>query len=105
MLGKKTSLYTFFPFYLIQSHETQTNQSHFKMYFTTQNSCTYILASSGLETQLTEAVGDGECYHLMLLYAYHISIFFLQLAAQRSLLRNIPAPQMRSKKSQVAMGE
>lgn len=52
------------------------NQSHFKMYFTTQNSCMYILASSGLEAQLTEAVGDGECYHLMLFYAYHISMFF-----------------------------
>lgn len=52
------------------------NQSHFKMYFTTHNSCTYILDSSGLEAQLTEAVGDGECYHLMLLYAYHISVFF-----------------------------
>lgn len=73
---KKRQGFILFLFCLIQSHETETNQSHFKMYFTTQNSCTYILASSGLETQLTEAVGDGECYHLMLLYAYHISVFF-----------------------------
>lgn len=36
----------------------------------------YILASSGLEAQLTEAVGDRECYHLMLFYTYHISMFF-----------------------------
>lgn len=52
------------------------NQSHFWMYFTTQNSCMCILASSGLEAQLTQPVGDRECYHLMLLYASHISVGF-----------------------------
>lgn len=52
------------------------DQSHFKMYFTTHNSCTYTLASSSLEAQPTETVGDRECYHLMLLYAYRISMFF-----------------------------
>lgn len=65
-----------FFFCLIQSRETQMDQSHFKMYFTTHNSCTYTLASSSLEAQPTETVGDRECYHLMLLYAYRISMFF-----------------------------
>lgn len=41
---KDKALYFFFC--LIQSREAQMNQSHFKMYSTTHNSCTYTLASS-----------------------------------------------------------